>query len=73
MVETHGGLMILMSLCTVACGAEIVSCMCEGLVWVRPDGTQVCEDNYSPAEAIGLVGPALIACSYPWFPDPLPG
>ena len=34
-------LMVTLGLCTVARGAEVVSCRREGLVWVRSDGTQV--------------------------------
>ena len=34
-------LMVLLALCTLARGAEVVSCRREGIVWVRPDGTQI--------------------------------
>ena len=33
-------LMILLSFCTLARGAAITSCLCEGLSWVRKDGSQ---------------------------------
>ena len=41
-------LMIILALCTMARGAEMASCRREGVVWVRPDGTQVRADLFSP-------------------------
>ena len=54
-------LMIILALCTVARGAEVVSCRREGIAWVRPDGTQVRSALFNPAQAVGSVGPALIS------------
>ena len=51
--------MIILALCTMARGAEVVSCRREGVVWVRPDGTQVRADLFSPLGGPGLEGPPL--------------
>ena len=53
-------LMIILALCTVARGAEVVSCRREGITWVCPDGTQVRSSLFNPAQAVGSVGPALM-------------
>lgn len=50
-------LMALLAICTVARGAEVVSCLREGLSWVRPDGTQVRSPYFVPALTIGAGGP----------------
>ena len=50
-------LMVLMAICTVARGAEVVSCLREGLVWVRPDGTQVRSPYFVPELTMGPDGP----------------
>ena len=42
-------LMIAMALCMMARGAEMCSCLREGLAWVRPDGTQVRSPFFVPA------------------------
>ena len=53
-------LMIILALCTMARGAEVVSCRRDGIAWVRPDGTQVRSALFDPARAVGSVGPALV-------------
>ena len=52
--------MVIMALYTMTRGAEIVSCRREGIVWVRPNGTQVRSSFFNPARIVGSVGPALI-------------
>jgi len=41
-------LMILLAICTVARGAEIVSTRRDGLAWVRNDGTQIRQEGFCP-------------------------
>ena len=41
-------LMMVLGICTLARGAEIVSCRRHGVVWVRLDGTQVREPSFVP-------------------------
>ena len=53
-------LMITLDLCTMARGAEVVSCRREGIEWVRPDGTQVRVPLYNPASSIGATTAALL-------------
>ena len=53
-------LMIILALCTVARGAEVVSCRREGLMWVRHDGTQVRSNLFNPARVVGSLGPQLL-------------
>ena len=50
-------LMALIGMCTVARGAEVVSCLREGLAWVRPDGTQVRSPYFVPVLTAGPLGP----------------
>ena len=52
-------LMVIMALCTMARGAEIAGCRREGVVWVRPDGTQVRADLFSPLADQGPLCPPL--------------
>ena len=42
-------LMITLGICTLARGAEIVSCLRHGIAWVRRDGTQVQEPGFVPS------------------------
>ena len=53
-------LMIILALCTMARGAEIVSCRREGIAWVRPDGTQVRAPLFNPVVSAGSSTPALL-------------
>ena len=50
-------LMALLAICTVARGADVVSCLREGLSWVRSDGTQVRSPYFVPALTAGPHGP----------------
>ena len=50
-------LMALLGLCTVARGAEVVSCLREGMAWVRHDGTQVRSPYFVPVLTAGPLGP----------------
>ena len=52
-------LMIVLALCSMARGAEIVSCRREGIAWIRLDGTQIRDDLYNPMDQVGSAGPAL--------------
>ena len=56
-------LMIALGICTLARGAEIVSCLRHGIVWVRREGTQVQEPGFVPSllmlEAVFRCAPAL--------------
>ena len=50
-------LMVMLAICTVARGAEVVSCLREGIAWVRPDGTQVRSPYFVPELTMGPDGP----------------
>ena len=53
-------LMVLLALCTLARGAEVVSCRREGIVWVRPDGTQIRIPLCNPMRNFGTSTSALL-------------
>jgi hypothetical protein len=56
----QGALMVVLAICTVARGAEITGCRRDGISWVRPDGTQVRTDRFSPINALNTSGLALL-------------
>ena len=52
-------LMVAMALCIMARGAEVCSCLRQGLTWVRHDGTQIRSPSFVPTVVAGPTGAAV--------------